>query len=88
VLIAIGNSGEAGLAVEAERLLDDESPLVRGAAVWAFAQLMPAKFAELASASIATESDESVREEWRTASQCSVADRRFTNRREPASLRR
>ena len=35
VLIAIGNSGEAGLAVEAERLLDDESPLVRGAAVWA-----------------------------------------------------
>ena len=68
VLIAIGNSGEAGLAVEAERLLDDESPLVRGAAVWALAQLMPAKFAELASASIATESDESVREEWRTAS--------------------
>jgi epoxyqueuosine reductase len=65
VLIAIGNSGDAGLAVEAERLLDDESPLVRGAAVWAISQLMPEKFAELASASITTEPDESVREEWR-----------------------
>ena len=28
------------LAGEAERLLDDESPLVRGAAVWALSQLM------------------------------------------------
>ena len=35
VLIAIGNSGDAALAAEAERLLDDASPLVRGAAVWA-----------------------------------------------------
>ena len=35
VLIAIGNSGDASLAREAERLLDDASPLVRGAAVWA-----------------------------------------------------
>ncbi len=35
VLIAIGNSDEHDLAVEAERLLDDPSPLVRGAAVWA-----------------------------------------------------
>ncbi len=35
VLVAIGNSGEAALAAEAERLLDDPSPLVRGAAVWA-----------------------------------------------------
>ena len=40
VLIAIGNSGDAALAREAERLLDDESPLVRGAAVWALSQLM------------------------------------------------
>ena len=37
------------LAVEAERLLDDESPLVRGAAVWALSQLMgPEAFAALA----------------------------------------
>ena len=42
VLIAIGNSGEGALAQEAERLLSDESPLVRGAAVWALAQLLDA----------------------------------------------
>ncbi len=40
VLIAIGNSGEANLAVDAERLLKDASPLVRGAAVWALSQLL------------------------------------------------
>src|ERR1700710_520206 len=39
VLIAIGNSGESALAAEAERLLADESPLVRGAAAWALSQL-------------------------------------------------
>ena len=41
VLIAIGNSGDVNLAVEAERLLDDASPLVRGAAVWALSRLLP-----------------------------------------------
>ena len=40
VLIAIGNSDDAALAAEAERLLDDASPLVRGAAAWALSQLM------------------------------------------------
>jgi epoxyqueuosine reductase len=40
VLIAIGNSGDASLAGEAERLLDDASPLVRGAAVWALSRLL------------------------------------------------
>ncbi len=40
VLIAIGNSGDGALAVKAKRLLDDQSPLVRGAAVWALSQLM------------------------------------------------
>jgi epoxyqueuosine reductase len=30
----------ASLAAEAERLLDDASPLVRGAAVWALSQLV------------------------------------------------
>ena len=41
VLIAIGNSGDAALAAEAEQLLDDPSPLVRGAAVWALSRLLP-----------------------------------------------
>jgi len=65
VLIAIGNSNEPTLAVEAEQLLEDDSPLVRGAAVWALTRLMgAAEFAELASAAIRTEGDETVRGEW------------------------
>jgi epoxyqueuosine reductase len=69
VLIAIGNSGDARLAGEAERLLHDESPLIRGAAVWALSQLTPPeKFAALASEAIGAEADETVREEWRLAS--------------------
>ncbi|WP_091736474.1 tRNA epoxyqueuosine(34) reductase QueG [Phenylobacterium immobile] len=39
VLYAIGNTGDAALASEAERLLGDPSPLVRGAAVWALGRL-------------------------------------------------
>jgi len=40
VLTAIGNSGDAALARPAMALLDDDSPLVRGAAVWALSQLL------------------------------------------------
>jgi epoxyqueuosine reductase len=65
VLIAIGNSNEPALAVEAERLLEDHSPLVRGAAIWALAQLIESEeFAALASVATRTESDETVRGEW------------------------
>jgi len=68
VLIAIGNSNDVVLAVEAERLLDDESPLVRGAAVWALSQLKErAEFAALASDAIRNEHDETVRAEWQVA---------------------
>ncbi len=49
VLIAIGNSQDNALAAAAKRLLDDDSPLVRGAAVWALSQLMEREaFATLA----------------------------------------
>jgi epoxyqueuosine reductase len=65
VLIAIGNTNDRTLAVEAERLLTDESALVRGAAVWALSQLLaPAAFAALAAKATATESDDAVRAEW------------------------
>ena len=65
VLIAIGNSGDGALAVAAKRLLDDESPLVRGAAVWALSQLIGREeFEVLAAEAISTESDETVRAEW------------------------
>jgi epoxyqueuosine reductase len=65
VLIAIGNSGDGALAAEAERLLDDASPLVRGAAVWALSQLMGReKFATRAAKAVSAEADETVRGEW------------------------
>jgi len=68
VLIAIGNSNDAALAAEAERLLDDESPLVRGAAVWALSQLIGREaFEGLAAKAIGTEADETVRAEWQHA---------------------
>jgi epoxyqueuosine reductase len=65
VLIAIGNSRESALAGEAERLLTDESPMVRGAAVWALAQLLePTRFAATKANALPVEHDESVRNEW------------------------
>ena len=64
VLIAIGNSGDASLNVEAKRLLDDASPLVRGAAVWALGRLLPREqFAALRK----SDSDDSVQDEWAAA---------------------
>jgi epoxyqueuosine reductase len=67
VLIAIGNSGEGALAGEAERLLSDASPLVRGAAVWALAQLADREqFDTLAAQMMSAETDSGVREEWET----------------------
>jgi epoxyqueuosine reductase len=69
VLIAIGNSGDAALAVEAERLLDDESALVRGAAVWALSQLRTTEeFSALAKHAAGKENNEEVQEEWRRVS--------------------
>jgi epoxyqueuosine reductase len=68
VLIAIGNSGDADLAKTAERLLGDASALVRGAAVWALAQLTGREpFDALASQAMLSETDQAVREEWRQA---------------------
>ena len=65
VLIAIGNSNDVALAQEAERLLDDDSALVRGAAVWALSELMaPDTFAALAKQASASETDAAVRAEW------------------------
>jgi len=64
VLIAIGNSSDASLAPEAERLLIDDSPLVRGAAVWALSRLLPReKLAALRRA----DRDDSVQDEWDAA---------------------
>ena len=65
VAIAIGNSGDASLGSEAQRLLGDDSALVRGAAVWALSRLLPREeFVALAGEHPARENDGSVREEW------------------------
>jgi len=66
VLIAIGNSGDASFAQHAERLLDDDSPLVRGAAVWALGRLLPhEKLTALAQRR--NETDATVQDEWAAA---------------------
>ncbi len=68
VLIAIGNADDAALAVEAERLLTDNSPLVRGTAVWALSQLIGREeFSARAAMATSTEPDETVRTEWSRA---------------------
>jgi len=67
VLIAIGNSGDLALGTEAERLLGDPSPLVRGAAVWALSKLLPReRFVALRQQH--DDTDPMVREEWAAAS--------------------
>jgi epoxyqueuosine reductase len=68
VLIAIGNSNDRALATEAERLANDSSPLVRGAAVWALSQLLEREeFLARAAKATGAEADEAVREEWQFA---------------------
>lgn len=65
VLIAAGNSGDISLAGAVRGLLEDVSPLVRGASIWALARLVSdAEYSERAAAGLKTESDAAVREEW------------------------
>jgi len=65
VLYAIGNSGDPALAAEAEALLDDPTPVVRGAAVWALSRLLTADaFAALRDMKCRTEADPDVLGEW------------------------
>ena len=67
VLVAIGNSGNAGLAGEARRLLDDASPLVRGAAVWALSQLIARDALAALASRAGDEPDITVQQEWGAA---------------------
>jgi epoxyqueuosine reductase len=65
VLIAAGNSGEASLVDPCERLAEDGSPLVRGAAVWALSRLLDEKaFAAIETRLRPQESDTQVQAEW------------------------
>ncbi len=66
VLIAIGNSQNEALARAARALLDDDSPLVRGAAVWAVQQLLDTNdFAALRRQFAGRETDKDVLAEWK-----------------------
>ncbi|MFW5833870.1 MAG: tRNA epoxyqueuosine(34) reductase QueG [Pseudomonadota bacterium] len=68
VLIALGNG--RGEAATLEPHLDDPDPVVRGAAVWALGEVLPAPaFAALARARAAEERDPTVRREWTIATQ-------------------
>ena len=68
VMIAIGNSKDRSLAAVARQRLDDENPLVRGAAVWALARLTSREeLSSFASERLRRESDATIIEEWRDA---------------------
>ena len=59
---------DAQPGASAEGRLEDASPLVRGAAVWALARLMdPARFEALARTRAGAETDAGVRAEWSAA---------------------
>ena len=65
VLYAIGNSADPTLIPAARARLDDASPLVRGAAVWALGRLLPrAEVLALAQSHADAEADPGVRAEW------------------------
>jgi epoxyqueuosine reductase len=67
VLIAIGNSGDVKLAPQAERLLGDDAPEVRGAAIWALQRLQPGRVSAVAAERSAQEHHPDVRAEWTAA---------------------
>jgi epoxyqueuosine reductase len=74
VMIAIGNSGDPALVFAAEQRLDDPSPLVRGAAVWAMSRLLkPEAIARAAATRRPHETDASVIEEWDAARELDFA---------------
>ena len=64
VLIAIGNSGDPGLAPAARGALADASALVRAMAVWALGRLDPKDFAAAKARHLKDEGDADVRREW------------------------
>ncbi|MFS0737352.1 tRNA epoxyqueuosine(34) reductase QueG [Sphingomonas sp. 1P06PA] len=63
-LIAAGNGGDAALATRVAALLDDPTPVVRGAAAWALARIDAARWQAEREARQAGEPDATVRAEW------------------------
>jgi len=67
VLIAAGNSADAGLVPLITALLAHEAPVVRGAAVWALSRLASREHVQQVADAHVHENDEDVREEWAVA---------------------
>ena len=68
VAIAMGNSGDSTLLPAVELLLDDAAPLVRGAAIWAYARLAPPGAVKArAERAAADRADPDLDGEWRAA---------------------
>jgi epoxyqueuosine reductase len=67
VLIAAGNGGDAAHIEAVTAHLDDPKPEVRGAAIWALAQIDRGRFETEKAARIGLEVDDDVRDEWRLA---------------------
>ncbi len=64
VLIAAGNSKDLALIPSVLALLDDGSPLVRGAAIWALGELDGERFRDERTRRQADEKDDLVNQEW------------------------
>lgn len=65
VLIAVGNSNDRSLIAATTPLLDDASPIVRGAAIWALSRLMAeSELADERMQRLMNERDDDVRGEW------------------------
>ncbi len=65
VLIALGNSGNVEATAPVAKLLEDPSPLVRGAAIWALSQINSQRFTQEQHRA-AHEPDPAVVAEWRS----------------------
>ncbi|MDX3883118.1 MAG: tRNA epoxyqueuosine(34) reductase QueG [Sphingomonas sp.] len=63
-LIAAGNDRGRHLLPAVLHLLDDPTPMVRGAAIWALERIDPAGFAAARATRLPAEADASVRAEW------------------------
>lgn len=70
VLIAAGNSGDRTLVPQVEACLTHAESLIRGAAIWALAQLIdPAQWQNWRDRYLVHESDQDVRAEWLSISE-------------------
>ena len=75
VLIAIGNSGDAGFVDAVTARLDDAAGVVRGAAVWALGRIAPERCVAEAEVRADGEPDPEVRDEWRAVGSAGRPDR-------------